>query len=594
MGSALRLNTGDLLRSTRQSSAIAAAHNLLSATHGDTLAAAVVRGSLIVGNATPRWSALAIGAAGRYVRSDGTDPSWQQIPASDIVSGAALTRTNDTNVTVTLGGSPTTALLAAASLTMGWSGQLAIARGGTGAATALAAFNALSPLTTRGDLLTRNATDNIRLGIGGAGRFVRSDGTDPSWQLLVAGDIPAHDHGIHTGLLNDDHSIYLLLAGRAGTANDALLSTTTTGQLTGSGAANGKLYLHGSSSTTNPGTISGQANVTAVSSLRTGFNVWQGPIDIGTGTRIFGYAIADDQGSHGTWTIGSNMFSGFGGGCQGWVMAPTVQNAASTTITDGGLWQLFLNALTFHANNANLTVPFIYVIDDRLATSRTGTPTGVITDYRDLYSHPSIVTGWSITTLRVVHAAAVSNVTTHVALEVDDLLGSTLSAAVRSAVASGTGKWCLLGTGTADSSLAGRLFVGGAASTVPVVDMDVDGDLATRAANLAVSNGTNSNLAIGARSFIRLTGPTSNFTTTGFANGFDGKRLVVVNTTAQQWTIVDDATSTAANRIYTGDGADVVLAAGADTTETGRAEFIYDATFQRWMLIAARDTAGPR
>lgn len=45
---------------------------------------------------------------------------------------SALTRTNDTNVTVTLGGTPNSALLQAVSLTMGWSGELSPARGGTG------------------------------------------------------------------------------------------------------------------------------------------------------------------------------------------------------------------------------------------------------------------------------------------------------------------------------------------------------------------------------------------------------------------------------------------------------------------------------
>lgn len=54
---------------------------------------------------------------------------------SDIPAGtpSALTRTNDTNVTVTLGGTPATALLQAVSLTMGWTGQLALTRGGTNA-----------------------------------------------------------------------------------------------------------------------------------------------------------------------------------------------------------------------------------------------------------------------------------------------------------------------------------------------------------------------------------------------------------------------------------------------------------------------------
>lgn len=51
------------------------------------------------------------------------------------VTPAALTKTDDTNVTLTLGGTPATALLQATSLTLGWSGQLAIARGGTGLGT---------------------------------------------------------------------------------------------------------------------------------------------------------------------------------------------------------------------------------------------------------------------------------------------------------------------------------------------------------------------------------------------------------------------------------------------------------------------------
>ena len=46
---------------------------------------------------------------------------------------AALTKTDDTNVTLTLGGTPATALLQATSLTLGWTGQLSLARGGTGA-----------------------------------------------------------------------------------------------------------------------------------------------------------------------------------------------------------------------------------------------------------------------------------------------------------------------------------------------------------------------------------------------------------------------------------------------------------------------------
>jgi hypothetical protein len=50
------------------------------------------------------------------------------------VTPSALTRVNDTNVTLTLGGTPATALLQAASLTLGWSGRLALSRLATGTA----------------------------------------------------------------------------------------------------------------------------------------------------------------------------------------------------------------------------------------------------------------------------------------------------------------------------------------------------------------------------------------------------------------------------------------------------------------------------
>jgi hypothetical protein len=52
------------------------AHNLLSATHTDTSAASVVRGDIIVGNSTPAWARVAKGSNDTILRSDGTDPSW--------------------------------------------------------------------------------------------------------------------------------------------------------------------------------------------------------------------------------------------------------------------------------------------------------------------------------------------------------------------------------------------------------------------------------------------------------------------------------------------------------------------------------------
>jgi hypothetical protein len=64
---------------------------------------------------------------------------------------------------------------------------VSIANGGTGQATASAAFAALSPLTTAGDLTYENATPApARLAIGAANTSLQSNGTLPAWQPTLA------------------------------------------------------------------------------------------------------------------------------------------------------------------------------------------------------------------------------------------------------------------------------------------------------------------------------------------------------------------------------------------------------------------------
>ena len=125
---------------------------------------------------------LAIGATGHYLSSTGSAPQWS--------APAALTKTDDTNVTLTLGGSPSTALLNAASLTLGWTGTLATTRGGTGlssfTANGIVYASSTSALAT-GSALTFDGTNlattgsiafaNVSNGIGVTGTFTRNSGT---------------------------------------------------------------------------------------------------------------------------------------------------------------------------------------------------------------------------------------------------------------------------------------------------------------------------------------------------------------------------------------------------------------------------------
>src|SRR3990172_2759613 len=54
--------------------------NLLDGVKADTVAQTVSRGSLIYGNATPKWDELVVGAANSVLWSDGTDVSWSAAP----------------------------------------------------------------------------------------------------------------------------------------------------------------------------------------------------------------------------------------------------------------------------------------------------------------------------------------------------------------------------------------------------------------------------------------------------------------------------------------------------------------------------------
>lgn len=117
------------------------------------------KGSLIVGNGTDSI-AQAVGANGEVLHAASavaTGQDWRGIDLAGV------------NTTI--------------------SGATPVANGGTGQTTANAGFAALSPMTTRGDIITRNATVPVRLAVGAANQVLKTDGTDPVWGKILPANI---------------------------------------------------------------------------------------------------------------------------------------------------------------------------------------------------------------------------------------------------------------------------------------------------------------------------------------------------------------------------------------------------------------------
>ncbi len=207
-------------------------------TSGNTIhfaqSASYTAGDLFYASGASAVATLAIGANGKWLKVVSGAPSWQTLTASDVGGAAALTKTDDTNVTLTLGGNPSTALLAAASLTLGWTGSLAVGRGGTG----LTGY-------TAGDLVYAPATNTLAgLGIGSNGKWLKVVSGAPSWQTLTAADVGSGAALTKT----DDTNVTLTLGGSPTTALLAATSLTLgwTGSLaTGRGGTGITTYTTG-------------------------------------------------------------------------------------------------------------------------------------------------------------------------------------------------------------------------------------------------------------------------------------------------------------------------------------------------------------
>jgi hypothetical protein len=232
---------------------------------------------------------LMTGNSGKFLTTNGTTMSWVNIAGTD-VTGAALTSSNDTNVQITLGGTPSTSLLRAVSLTMGWTGQLAVGRGGTGAST----------LT---GVVIGNATSAMTAVAGTAGQFLRRNTANTAYEFrtLQGGDIAGSEL-----TKTDDTNVTISLGGTPASALLQPVSLTMgwTGQLavsrggTGASSLTGVLIGNGTSAVT---AVSG----TAGQLLRR--NAANTAYEFFTASLITGNGVADRVAR---WTSSTNLIDG--------------------------------------------------------------------------------------------------------------------------------------------------------------------------------------------------------------------------------------------------------------------------------------------
>ncbi len=183
--------------------------NQTTYTTGDTLYASAANTlSKLSGNITTGKQYLSQTGNGAVSAA----PSWAAISGADI-TGAALSKGDDTNVTLTLTGTPSTALLRAATITAGWTGQLSLARGGTNANLTASNGGIFYSTGTAGAILAGTAT---------AGQLLTSGAsTTPAWTTST---YPA-TNAINTLLYASSANVMAALA----TANSSVLVTSSGG-----------------------------------------------------------------------------------------------------------------------------------------------------------------------------------------------------------------------------------------------------------------------------------------------------------------------------------------------------------------------------
>lgn len=256
-GTALAFGAIDLAQSASVGTSI------LTVPNGGTGVASTTAYALLAGGTTSTGalqSLSGVGTSGQVLVSNGAGqlPTWQ---TATTAIGQALTRVDDTNVTLTLGGAPTTALLSATSLTLGWTGQLSLTRGGTAAS--LTASNG-------GIVYSTASAMAILAGTATAGQHLQSGSSAaPSWTTATFPSTAAAGTILAAGTANTITATATPTLGVAGTTLGSLaFAGNTSGTVTIQPQAAAGTYnfnLPTSAGTSGQPLLSGGGGATAMS-----------------------------------------------------------------------------------------------------------------------------------------------------------------------------------------------------------------------------------------------------------------------------------------------------------------------------------------
>lgn len=200
---------------------------------GGTGLSTATQGDILYASGANTFSKLAKDInANRYLSNAGTsnNPAWTQVDLTNGVTGILPVGNGGTGATTLTGilkGTGTTAVTIATAGTdyltptgngsgltgitgsqitgnisgnsANVTGTVAVGNGGTGATTQTASFNALSPNTTKGDIIVHNGTNNVRMAVGANNLTLTADSTAAngvSWQnaATVSGALVASNN----------------------------------------------------------------------------------------------------------------------------------------------------------------------------------------------------------------------------------------------------------------------------------------------------------------------------------------------------------------------------------------------------------------